>query len=192
MSAGLSASVVVERRGFRLDVNLDAAPGEVIAVMGPSGAGKSTLLAALAGLVPLTSGFVRIGDRAVSDPRAKVRVHRRGVVLLGQDPHLFPHLTARDNVAFGPRAQGVGRELAAHEADELLWRVGLPGSGDHRPGELSGGQQQRVALARALAVKPGLLLLDEPLTSLDPETAAGVRTVLGRAAVGNDDRGRHP
>jgi molybdate transport system ATP-binding protein len=103
---------------------------------------------------------------------------QRGVVLLGQEPRLFPHLTARDNVAFGLRARGVSRSLALADADERLWRVGLDGMGGHRPGELSGGQQQRVAIARALATEPKAVLLDEPLTALDPETADGVRAML--------------
>lgn len=175
MSA-LHAEVAVAAR--RLDATLHADAGETVAVMGPSGAGKSTLVEAIAGLVPLSGGVVRIGARTVADPRPRVPVHRRGTVLLGQDPRLFPHLSARDNVAFGPRSRGVEKAAASHHADELLWRVGLGGAGHHRPSELSGGQRQRVALARALAVAPDVLLLDEPLTSLDPETADGIRAVL--------------
>jgi molybdate transport system ATP-binding protein len=188
-SPGLTARVRVERRGFTLDADVDAAAGETVAVMGPSGAGKSTLLAALAGLAPLADGEVRVGDRVLdaATPRPSGRgrprrIHvppsRRGVVLLGQDPRLFPHLSVRENVAFGPRAQGVAATQTRADADEWLWRVGLSGWGDHRPGELSGGQQQRVAIARALATAPDALLLDEPLTSLDPETAGGIRDVL--------------
>ncbi|MBU4465677.1 MAG: ABC transporter ATP-binding protein [Actinobacteria bacterium] len=149
--------------------------------MGPSGAGKSTLLGAIAGFVPLAAGHVTLAGRIVDrakGPRVHVPAGRRGVVLLGQDPRLFPHLTARENVAFGQRARGVKRALARAEADEWLWRVGLDGLGDHRPSELSGGQQQRVAVARALATSPALVLLDEPLTSLDPETADGIRAML--------------
>jgi molybdate transport system ATP-binding protein len=180
----LSARVEVERGGFRLEAELAAAAGQTVAVMGPSGAGKSTLLGALAGLVPLADGEVRMGDRVLETGRRakgrRVRTapSRRGVVLLGQDPHLFPHLSVRDNVAFGPRARRTPRSRARADADEWLWRVGLSGWGDHRPGELSGGQQQRVAIARALATAPDALLLDEPLTSLDPETAGGIRDVL--------------
>ena len=99
-------------------------------------------------------------------------------MLLGQDARLFPHLTARENIAFGPRARGIDRKVALGDADDWLWRVGLPGMGDRRPAQLSGGQQQRVAIARALATSPQVLLLDEPLTSLDPETAADVRAML--------------
>ena len=177
----LDAHIVVERSGFRLDATLQAAPGEVVAVMGPSGAGKSTLLGVLAGLVALDAGHVRLGDRELDRaPRPRVRTtpSRRGIVLLGQEPRLFPHLSAHENIAFGLRAHGATKQVAAAEADQWLWRVGLDGMGARRPGQLSGGQQQRVALARALATGPDALLLDEPLTSLDAETAGDVRALL--------------
>lgn len=176
----LDARVVVDRRGFRLDVALTAAPGETVAVMGPSGAGKSTLLGALAGLTRLGGGHVRIdGAEAHAAP------HRRGVVLLGQEPRLFPHLSARGNVAFGLRAHGAPRRAARATADGWLARVGLAGLGDRRPAALSGGQQQRVALARALATSPRVLLLDEPLTSLDPETAGEIRALVAEQVRGS-------
>lgn len=176
--AALDAHIVVSRTaGFRLDASLTAAPGETVAIMGPSGAGKSTILGVIAGLIRAPGCSVRL-DGTELEGRRPVPPARRGIVLLGQEPHLFPHLTARENVAFGPRARGVERELARRSADEWLWRVGLDGLGIHRPAELSGGQQQRVALARALATEPRLLLLDEPLTSLDPETAGDIRTLL--------------
>ena len=177
----LQARVVVRRReGFRLDAAVTAEPGETVAVMGPSGAGKSTLLAAIAGLVRIDDGFVRVDGDAMSSasPRRHVPSAQRSVVMLGQEPRLFPHLTARENVAFGPRAHGVTRDVARQDADEWMWRVGLPGLGGEHPARLSGGQQQRVALARALAVAPRVLLLDEPFTGLDPETAGELRAVL--------------
>jgi molybdate transport system ATP-binding protein len=177
----LDARVVVARHGFVLDAEVAAEPGEVVAVMGPSGAGKSTLLGALAGLVPLREGHVRLGGRvldAAPARRAHVTPAKRGVVLLGQDPRLFPHLTAAENVAFGLLARRVGRAAARAEAEEWLARVGLAGTGDRRPAQLSGGQQQRVAIARALATAPSALLLDEPLTSLDTETAADIRQMI--------------
>lgn len=178
---GLAARVVVPRSRFVVDVALDVAPGETVAVMGPSGAGKSTLLAALAGLERLAAGEVRIGERVVDRigaPHVHVPPMGRGIVLLGQDPHLFPHLSARENVAFGPRAGRMPRARARAEADAWLERVGLPGAGDRRPGELSGGEQQRVAVARALAASPRAVLLDEPLVALDPDTASGIRSML--------------
>lgn len=165
---------------FRLDVALEVAAGERVAIMGPSGAGKSTLLAALAGLVRIDAGSIRLGVRELSAAPRGVHVAPmdRGAVLLGQDPRLFPHLTARENIAFGPRARGVARARALRSADEWLERVGMPSAGARRPAQLSGGQQQRVALARALATDPALVLLDEPLTSLDAQTAAEIRSLL--------------
>ncbi len=176
---GLSVDVSIQRGGFRLDVSMATSRREVIAVMGPSGAGKSTLLAAIAGLARPDAGRVSVRGAEVSGPGHGVPPAKRGVVLLGQEPRLFPHMDIRTNVAFGLRARGVDRTRATAQADEWLQRVGLPGLGDSRPAVLSGGQQQRVALARALATEPAVLLLDEPLTSLDPETADGIRTVLG-------------
>ncbi|MDJ1114927.1 ABC transporter ATP-binding protein [Microbacterium dauci] len=181
------AHVVVERPGFRVDVTLDAAEGETVAVMGPSGAGKSTLLEALAGLVPLQGGEIVVGGRVVervAAPRVRTAPMHRGVVLLGQDPRLFPHLTARENVAFGPRAAGTPAGVARADADALLERVGLAGMGERMPRELSGGQQQRVAIARALSASPSVVLLDEPLVALDPVTASSIRGMLRDQLVG--------
>jgi molybdate transport system ATP-binding protein len=174
----LTADLAVERGAFRLEAKVSVPQGEVTAIMGPSGAGKSTLLAAIAGAVRLTSGRIELADGTVVTPRRNPPAAKRGIVLLGQDARLFPHLSVRDNVAFGLVVRGLAKDRARQVADEWLWRVGLSGSGAHRPRELSGGQQQRVALARALTVAPRLLLLDEPLTGLDAETAADTRAVL--------------
>jgi molybdate transport system ATP-binding protein len=175
----LDAAVQVRRAQFALDARLRAAPGEIVAVMGPSGAGKSTLLGAVAGFVPLTAGSVVLDGRTVQDAGGvDVPPRDRGVILLGQQARLFPHLSARENIAFGLRARRTPRHAARTRADDWLKRVGLSGLGDRRPARLSGGQQQRVALARALATSPRVLLLDEPLTSLDPATADGIRSLL--------------
>ncbi|GAA5202370.1 ABC transporter ATP-binding protein [Microbacterium jejuense] len=184
-SAGLDARVVVHRGRFVLDATLQVPPGGVVALMGPSGAGKSTLLAVLAGLAPFDEGVVRVRGRTLdADPRRRTPPAARGIVLLGQDPRLFPHLTAHENVAFGLRVRGAGgrasRTAVDAEAAEWLRRVGLDDHGGRRPAKLSGGQQQRVALARALATAPAVILLDEPLTSLDTETAGDVRALLHR------------
>ncbi|ALJ22239.1 sulfate/molybdate ABC transporter ATP-binding protein [Microbacterium sp. No. 7] len=176
-AASLDARVVVNRPRFRLDVAVTAAPGETVAIMGPSGAGKSTLLHAIAGLEPVHEGHVRI-DGTDAAGRRPLPPHRRGVVLLGQEPRLFPHLSARENVAFGLRARRVARAVALERADEWIARVGLGGLGGRRPAQLSGGQQQRIALARALATEPRVLMLDEPFASLDPETAGEIRTLI--------------
>ncbi|WP_405216280.1 sulfate/molybdate ABC transporter ATP-binding protein [Agrococcus sp. Ld7] len=177
--AALDARIVVHRaHGMTVRAHVRAAAGEVVALIGPSGAGKSTILQAIAGSVPLAEGEVVIGDLRVASARRSLPAHRRGVVLLDQHARLFPHLTASENVAFGLRARGLTTAAAAQQATAWLDRVGLHGLGDRAPERLSGGQQQRVALARALAVEPALVLLDEPFTSLDVETAADVRALV--------------
>ncbi|GAA2551948.1 sulfate/molybdate ABC transporter ATP-binding protein [Pseudonocardia hydrocarbonoxydans] len=172
----------MRRPAFTLDVSISAAPGEVLAVLGPNGAGKSTLLGVLSGLLRPDEGLVRVGEHVVTDTAAGVHVppHRRGVGLLAQQALLFPHLTARDNIAFGPRAAGVGRREARARAEELLTGVDAAALGDRRPAQMSGGQQQRVALARALAPEPALLLLDEPLAALDVDATPAMRALLRR------------
>ncbi|MGH8907722.1 MAG: ABC transporter ATP-binding protein [Egibacteraceae bacterium] len=176
----------VELGGFRLDVELAVAAGEMVGVLGPNGAGKTTLLRALAGLVPLAGGRVTLGGEVLEDPAASIRVlpERRSVGVVFQDYRLFPHLSALDNVAFGIRSRGVGRSEARQRAQEWLAGVGLGAQGASRPGELSGGQAQRVALARALATEPALLLLDEPLSALDAIARAGARRELRRVLAG--------
>ncbi|WP_219417350.1 sulfate/molybdate ABC transporter ATP-binding protein [Pseudonocardia nigra] len=182
MTPGLAARVVVRRGGFTLDVDLAAAPGEVLAVLGPNGAGKSTLLGVLAGLLRPDAGRISVGAETVTDAEAGVHVppHRRGVGLLAQQALLFPHLTALDNVTFGPRAHGVARRTAEERARRLLAAVDAAELADRRPAQMSGGQQQRVALARALAPEPGLLLLDEPLAALDVDATPAMRSLLRR------------
>ncbi|MCK6081747.1 ABC transporter ATP-binding protein [Microbacterium sp. EYE_5] len=185
--SGLQAHVVVDRPRFRVDVAIDAAAGETVAIMGPSGAGKSTLLDALAGLVPLNGGEVVVAGRTVeraAEPRVHTPPMHRGVVLLGQDPRLFPHLSARENVAFGPRAGGTPAAQARADADAWIDRVGLGGLESRMPRELSGGEQQRVAIARALAASPRVVLLDEPLVALDPVTASEIRGMLREQLAG--------
>ncbi len=163
----------------RLDAALDASPGDVVAVLGPNGAGKSTLLAAVAGLVP-ARGHLRVhGEDWLDRP---VRDRRLG--MLFQDRLLFPHLSARDNVAFGLRSRGTDRRTARQRADVWLDRVGVAELADRRPGALSGGQAQRVALARALVLEPDLLLLDEPMGALDVGAAAALRLELARQLYG--------
>jgi molybdate transport system ATP-binding protein len=173
---GLDARVVVERGTFRLDVALTVAPGEVVALLGPNGAGKTTALRALAGLVPLSGGHLRL-DGA---PLDRTPPESRPVGVVFQDYLLFPHLTALDNVAFGPRCQGASKAEARAVAAAWLERMGLADHAGAKPRRLSGGQAQRVALARALATRPRLLLLDEPLAALDALTRLEVRAGLRR------------
>jgi thiamine transport system ATP-binding protein len=143
------------------DVSLRVATGEVYALLGASGSGKSTLLRAIAGLEPCTGDILWDGESVV-----RVPPHRRGFGLMFQDGQLFPHLDVAGNVGYGLRVSG---RAEADRVGELLELVGLAGFETRRVTELSGGEQQRVALARSLAASPRLLLLDEPLSSLDRE-----------------------
>jgi len=179
----LEVDVRVERGPFGLDVAFGVPAGSVLAVMGPIGSCKSTLLEAVAGLVPVTAGHVRLGGAVLSDAsdgrHVPPRDRRLGVVL--QDGLLFGRLSARENVAFGPRAQGVRAHRARAVADALLAEVGLAAHTRTRADQLSGGQAQRVAVARALAAHPRALLLDEPFGALDAGTRERVRDVVRRA-----------
>ncbi|MEU6717300.1 ABC transporter ATP-binding protein [Nonomuraea sp. NPDC046802] len=172
----LDARLTVTRPAFALDIVLRVEPGEVVALLGPNGAGKTTALRALAGLTPLTGGHISIDGNTVHALAAE----QRPIGMVFQDYLLFPHLSALDNVAFGPRCQGVSKAESRRVAAELLQRVGLAEHASAKPRQLSGGQAQRVALARALAVRPRLLLLDEPLAALDAHTRLEIRSQLRR------------
>ncbi|TDB79945.1 ABC transporter ATP-binding protein [Micromonospora sp. KC721] len=184
----LDARLVVDRGAFRLDLPLRVDAGEVVALLGPNGAGKTTALRALAGLQSLSAGHVVVDGVDLDRPGHGrwVPPERRRVGVVFQDYLLFPHLSARDNVAFGPRRQGLGRRAARERAAGWLERVGLTGYGGRKPGQLSGGQAQRVALARALAVQPRVLLLDEPLAALDAQTRLDTRAQLHRHLSAHD------
>ncbi len=166
------------------DIAIDVADGETLAVLGPNGAGKSTLLGVLAGLIRPDSGRASLDERVLfdlaPDRPSWLAPHRRGVALLAQEPLLFPHLTVRANVAFGPRSSGASRTDAAERAEHWLEETETLELADRKPGELSGGQAQRVAIARALAAEPQLLLLDEPLAALDVGVAPTIRRMLRR------------
>jgi len=159
------------------DVSLAVDPGDIVALVGPSGCGKSSLLAAIAGIVPCT-GTVAWDGQDMTD----VPVHLRGFGLVFQDGYLFPHRTVAGNVAFGLEMAGASRDERDARVTEVLEMVHLGAYGARHVDELSGGERQRVALARSLAPRPRLLLLDEPLSSLDAELrtrlAQDVRDVL--------------
>lgn len=175
----LDVDIEVRVGGFDFIGSARAEPGEILAVLGPNGAGKSTLLNAIAGHLDDVTGTIRLGDAELHSPDGRrVAPEHRRVGLLGQRSLLFPHLTVRENVAFGPRAQGVRRADARTDADRLLDEVGLTGFENRRPAQLSGGQQQRAAIARALAARPATLLLDEPFAALDAQTAAHARRLI--------------
>jgi thiamine transport system ATP-binding protein len=145
------------------DVSVDVAPGQRLAVLGPSGSGKSTLLRVVAGLQPPTTGRVLLDERDVTG----VPPYRRGVGLVFQDAALFPHRDVAGNVGFGPKVAGLDEHARRLRVTEALELVGLAGAENRVVTTLSGGEAQRVALARALATRPDVLLLDEPLGSLD-------------------------
>ena len=167
-------------------VSLSMERGEVVALLGPSGSGKTTLLRVIAGLLRPDAGTIRIGGRDVTEEAA----HRRQVGLVFQDDQLFPHHDVAGNIAFGLRIAKWPRDEQRARIAELLELVGLPGFERRRIEALSGGEARRVALARSLAPRPAVLLLDEPLSGLDPELhdrlatdLAGVLRATGTTAL---------
>jgi molybdenum ABC transporter ATP-binding protein len=168
MAALAVEEIAVPLRSFELRLSLEVA--STVALVGPSGAGKSTVLRAIAGLVRPREGRIASGESVWFDAAHKIDLppERRRVGLVFQDYALFPHLTVRQNVEYARRSA----------ADEYLDRLGIRHLERAKPGDLSGGERQRVALARALARDPDILLLDEPLSALDPHTKAGVRSEL--------------
>jgi molybdate transport system ATP-binding protein len=179
-SDGLVVDAEVRRGSFTLAVSLTAAPGQVLGLLGPNGAGKSTLLSAVAGLTPVSAGCITLAGQVMDDADSGTFVEASGrpVGFVFQNYRLFPYLTVAENVAFSPRARGLGRQAARSAAVHWMDRLGLTALADRKPAQLSGGQAQRVALARALAGQPALLLLDEPLSALDAGTRLDVQAEL--------------
>src|SRR6056297_3144365 len=166
-------------------VSLDVEPGELLTFLGPSGCGKTTTLRTIAGLEEPTEGEITLGGETVAGDGALVPPERRDVGIVFQNFALFPHLTVRENIAFG--LSDDDEEATAARVDELLDLVDLPEHGEKTPDQLSGGQKQRVALARSLAPEPDVLLLDEPFSNLDVrlrvEMREEVRQILKEAGV---------
>lgn len=180
-ATGLAVREVTVRYGGAVgveDVSLEVPKGRIVALLGPSGSGKSTLLRAIAGIERINAGSITFDGADV----AQVPVHRRGFALMFQDGQLFEHRSVARNVGYGLRLRKMSAAARAEKVRELLELVGLGSLADRMPDTLSGGQRQRVALARALAVTPRVLLLDEPLSSLDrshrEELAAQLRGIL--------------
>ena len=159
------------------DVSLDIRDGEFVVLLGPSGCGKTTTLRMIAGFVTPTSGQVLLGGRDVT----AVPPWCRNTGMVFQSYALFPHLTVGENIAFGLEMRGVAKNAIQTRVAEALQMVRLSGLADRLPRQLSGGQQQRVALARALVTRPDVLLLDEPLSNLDPTLRERTRRELKRA-----------
>jgi len=157
------------------DLRLQVHPGEIMAIIGPSGCGKTTALRAVAGFVRPTAGRIRIGETDVTD----LPPHARDIGMVVQNYALFPHMRVDENVAFGLRARRAAADLIRERVAESLRMVGMQEFATRYPRQLSGGQQQRVAIARALAIRPRVLLLDEPLSALDAQIR---RLMLGELA----------
>jgi iron(III) transport system ATP-binding protein len=152
-------------------LDLTIAPGTLVTLLGPSGCGKTTVLRMIAGLERVSEGRIFIGGEDVTELSAG----ERNVSMVFQSYALFPHMSVRDNVAFGLVSEGLAKRDAHARAEETLATVGLAGFGDRLPSEISGGQQQRVAVARALVLEPDVLLFDEPLSNLDARLRRSMR-----------------
>jgi len=156
------------------DFSLSVNDGEMVALLGPSGSGKSTLLKLITGIERPDAGDIQFdGVSILNIPPSK-----RGAVFMFQKSYLFPFLSVAENIGFGLKVQGFSKEIIRSEVRRMLDLIGLPGTERRKPAQLSGGEQQRVALARALVTKPKLLLLDEPLSSLDTEVRMNLQEAI--------------
>ena len=181
MTSGAGVHLVDLHRAYggvpALDgLDLRVEPGELVSLLGPSGCGKTTALRVLGGLETVDRGQVLVGGKDVTG----VPAHRRDMGMVFQAYSLFPHMTARENVAFGLRLRKIGARERSTRAGEMLDLVGLSTQADRYAHQMSGGQQQRVALARALAIQPQVLLLDEPLSALDAKVRVQLRDEIRR------------
>lgn len=171
-----NVSVHLGGRCILKDINLEVPPGERLVLAGPSGSGKSTLLRAIAGLLPISAGEIRIDDKPVQHLRAG----KRAVGMVFQQPALLPHRNVLDNLTFGLRARGTARAKAQTQARDVAQSLEITALLERKPRQLSGGEQQRVALGRALLRSGGVVLLDEPLSQLDAPLRARLREELLR------------
>ena len=155
-------------------VSLDIREGEFFTLLGPSGCGKTTLLRMIAGFNSIEGGDFYFGEKRIND----VAAHKRDIGMVFQNYAIFPHLTVRENVAYGLKARKTPKKEMEQRVDEALELVQISHLADRKPNELSGGQQQRVALARAFVIEPSVLLMDEPLSNLDAKLRVQMRTVI--------------
>lgn len=183
MESGLEVDGVSKSFSSKVlnNVSFSLEKGAIGTLVGPSGAGKTTILNVISGFIPADSGAISIGGHLVEragDHPIRVKPIQRGVGYVFQDYVLFPHMTVFDNIAFGLRARHVSEDGVSEKVVAMLRTVGIEGLRERKPGQLSGGQMQRVAVARALVLEPELLLLDEPLSALDPQTREAVRSEM--------------
>ena len=155
-------------------VSLNIKEGEFFTLLGPSGCGKTTLLRMIAGFNSIEAGDFYFGEKRIND----VAAHKRDIGMVFQNYAIFPHLTVKENVAYGLKARKVGKKEMDERVAEALELVQIAHLADRKPNELSGGQQQRVALARAFVIEPSVLLMDEPLSNLDAKLRVQMRTVI--------------
>ncbi|MYG94608.1 MAG: ABC transporter ATP-binding protein [Acidimicrobiia bacterium] len=176
----IQAEIQAAVGAFCIQAVIDTQSGSCTVIVGPNGAGKTTLIHVLAGLIPLRKGKVVLAGQVVDNPARNIRVppNHRPIALQTQPNLLFPHLNVIENVAFGARCSGLNTRLARQRAEKWLHKVGMADMANLFPTHLSSGQAQRVGLARAAACQPNILLLDEPLTSLDAETRTNMRHLL--------------
>lgn len=158
------------------DLSFSLGEGEIAALLGPSGCGKTTLLRSIAGLIQPTAGTIRFGSQLVGLSSVVLPPHLRGIGYVPQQGALFPHLTVAKNIAFGLDKKSHSKEEIRSIVSEMLELISMRGYEDSHPSEISGGQQTRVALARALAVKPKMVLLDEPFSALDAQLRNELRS----------------
>jgi iron(III) transport system ATP-binding protein len=149
------------------DLSFSLAEGQIAALLGPSGCGKTTLLRSIAGLIQPSDGTIRFGKQLVSLSSLVMPSHKRKIGYVPQEGALFPHLSVADNISFGLDRSVFTKDQIRQTTKEMLNLIGLQGYESRMPNQLSGGQQTRVALARALAIKPAIVLLDEPFSALD-------------------------
>jgi molybdate transport system ATP-binding protein len=176
----LEAHLQKQLRDFPLNVHFKVKPGEILILMGENGSGKSTVLSSIAGLLSPDTGSISLEGTLLfnSENATDMPVEDRNIGYVLQNPAVFPHITVRENIAYGLKARHKPKDLVDTRVNHWLRVMDIEGVGGVKAGNLSGGQKQKVALARALAIEPGLLMLDEPLTALDTESRQSVQEAV--------------
>jgi len=185
----LEAEITKKLRDFTLDVSFQVRDGEILALMGSNGSGKSTTLNIIAGLLAPDTGCIRLHDTTLCEPAqgTHIAIEDRRIGYVFQNASVFPHLSVRDNIAYGLKARKVPRPEIAERVGHMVELMHLGDLAAVKAGNLSGGQQQRTALARAIAIRPALLMMDEPFSSLDVESTLAVkdltRTIVNKMQI---------